>query len=122
MKKIIRSFGEGDTRYWIFNMVFENSNEVSNRCLRFNINFCTGEHEITISIGYIFGTFWLSIPNDFLFRNFRWLFDGKEFGEWGREIGFTISSYHINYSLWWYSDCNAPAHKWRKKYWFLRKI
>lgn len=82
----------------------------------FWVEFCIQEWEIIISTGYIFGTVYLSFDHRLLYRMFPSVFSGKNFGEWGREIGFMIEPHYKEYSLFWYSDPNKPAHKWRYKY------
>ena len=110
MKKIYK-FDDG--RISFFGIIIENRKL---KAFGFWIEFSTQEWEIIVSIGYGLGRIWFVIPHKFLYRNFRKLFDGKNFGEWGREIGFMISENYKSYSLWWWSDPNKPHHKWRSKY------
>ena len=116
MCRYIEKFEDG--RVWFFGTIIEN---VFKPSFGLNIEFSTQEWQIIICVGYIFGRVWFQIPHHFLYNNFRFLFDGKKFGERGREIGFMIEPRYATYSLWWFSDCNKPSHPWRSRYFFFGK-
>ena len=110
MKKIYKL---DDGRLSVFSLLFENSNKNSFGLI---INFCSQEWEINIGIGYIFGKLYISFPHKFLYRNFKRIFNGKNFGEHGREIGFMIDNKWQEYSLFWWSDPNRPISTWRARF------
>jgi len=101
-----------DGRVSFFGVLIEN---VRRKAFGIWVEFCCQEWEIIVCIGYGFGRIWFSFPHKFLYRNLKSVFWGKNFGEWGRELGFMIEPKFKEYSLFWYSDPNKPGHKWRSK-------
>lgn len=106
-------------RFSINRVIFEWSEKHHTKQLGFFLRF--ENWEITIEIGLVIGTLWVSIPHKFLFKRFPNVFHGNNFGEWGREIGFRISKKVFEYSLWWYSNINKPRDTWRTNYIFIGK-
>lgn len=115
--KLVERFDDGRLYIRPGRVIVENSRTKS---VGFWINFSSQNWEIVITAGYIFGRLYFVFPHHFLFKNFRRLFNGKNFGEWGREIGIMIEPRYMKYSLFWYSDCNAPSHKWRARHFFSK--
>ena len=99
-------------RYRFFNSIIEFS---WRRAFGVWLEFKCQDWQIVLTIGFIFGKVYINFDHKFLYKNFKKVFWGKGFGEWGREIGFMIESKYKQYSLWWYSDLNRPPHKWRTK-------
>lgn len=103
-----------DCRWSINRVIFEWSTSKDMRTIGFMLRF--DDWEIVTSIGFVFGRLWISTPHHFLYKTFPKVFHGKRFGEWGREIGFMVTTKYIEYSLWWYSDINKPRDTWRTNY------
>lgn len=106
-------------RWSINRVIFELSRANDMKAIGLMIKF--ENWEITLDFGLIFGRLWISIPHHFLFKVFPDVFHGKNFGEWGREIGLIATSKYIEYSIWWYSNINKPHHPWRNKWIFIGK-
>lgn len=100
-------------RFRVFSVVFEN---VRKFALGLEIEFCSQEWEIIISIGYIFGKLYISFPHKFFYKKFKKMFWGDNFGECGREIGLMVDSFWLVYNLWWWSDSNRPTNKLRSRF------
>jgi len=107
----------GKNRIMVGSIIVELSKR---RSFGLQIEFSFDEWKIHITVGYVLGTLYVSFPHKFLFRAFPRVFYGKNFGERGREVGFNIDGDRIEYSLFWWSDCNKPCNTWRCGYKFLK--
>jgi len=113
MKKRIVFWRVGEDRFYINGIIFEFAKR---KAFGFMVDLDTNEQEIVFSIGWLFGLLYISIP--FRFGRLSKFIDGKNFAEWGREIGFMVTNSYAEYSLYWYSDCNRPS-SWRSGYFFF---
>lgn len=98
-----------DGRLRLFGALIEHSKVFKD----FGFKVSMQDWDITFSIGYILGKVHISFDHKLLYRVFPKFFHGKQFGMYGRELGFMISKNRISYNLLWYADCDAPKN-WRK--------